>query len=100
MAIARVTLDASGNLYQTIQRGAAFNWGEVIKLTHSGSNWIYTDLNDFTQGSDGGGALGGVAFDSAGNLYGTTQVGGGSGCGGFGCGIVWEITPWRALRTG
>jgi len=33
-------------------------------------------------------------LDAAGNLYGTAQFGGNlSACFGFGCGVVWAITP-------
>jgi hypothetical protein len=32
-------------------------------------------------------------MDSGGNLYGTTTRGGGTGCGGPGCGTIFEITP-------
>jgi uncharacterized repeat protein (TIGR03803 family) len=34
---------------------------------------------------------GNLTFDAAGNLYGTTEDGGGSGCGGSGCGAVWKL---------
>jgi uncharacterized repeat protein (TIGR03803 family) len=33
------------------------------------------------------------SFDQAGNLYGATGAGGGSGCGGLGCGAIYELTP-------
>ena len=36
---------------------------------------------------------GSLTFDAAGNLYGTTQSGGGTGCGGGGCGVVWKLMP-------
>ena len=42
-------------------------------------------------GTDGDGPNG-LIFDAAGNLYGTTAAGGGSGCNG-GCGTVFELTP-------
>jgi uncharacterized repeat protein (TIGR03803 family) len=32
-------------------------------------------------------------MDSAGNLYGTTFEGGGAGCSGIGCGVVFKVTP-------
>jgi uncharacterized repeat protein (TIGR03803 family) len=34
-----------------------------------------------------------LTLDSAGNIYGTTNDGGGSGCGGSGCGVVWQLKP-------
>jgi uncharacterized repeat protein (TIGR03803 family) len=91
-ALDRVTLDASGNLYETLSFGGAFGMGQVLELARSGSNWTFVGLHDFTNGSDGARPIGGVVLDSNGNLYGTTQVGVGTGCGGDGCGVVWEIT--------
>jgi hypothetical protein len=32
-------------------------------------------------------------MDGAGNLYGTAFEGGGGGCGGNGCGVVFKVTP-------
>jgi len=46
-----------------------------------------------SRGSGGDFPYGGLIFDSAGNLYGTTFDGGRSGCGGNGCGVVFELTP-------
>jgi len=81
------TLDARGNVYGTLccAPGQA---GAVIQLMPSGLRWNFTSLYEFTGGSDGGVSTGGVAFDSSGNLYGTTG-GGGRGENG----VVWEITP-------
>ena len=92
-AVGRVILDSSGNLYEALQKGGAFGDGQVLELMHSGSNWNYIDLYDFTGGSDGAYGIGGVVFDSSGNLYGTTETGAGTGCGGGGCGTVWELMP-------
>ena len=92
-AVGRVALDSSGNVYEALQDGGAFGDGQVLELMHSGSNWNYIDLYDFTGGTDGKNAIGGVNFDASGNLYGTTTFGAGTGCGGNGCGVVWEIMP-------
>jgi uncharacterized repeat protein (TIGR03803 family) len=43
--------------------------------------------------ADGGGSRSNLVFDSAGNLYGTTQYGGIGGCPYFGCGVVFELNP-------
>jgi uncharacterized repeat protein (TIGR03803 family) len=55
---------------------------------------IETVLHSFT-GSDGRNPQAGLIADSAGNLYGTTVAGGasGSGCGGYGCGVVFKLSP-------
>src|SRR5271165_744555 len=68
--------------------GGARNSGTVYRLTHSGSGWTEDILFSFTGRSDGLGAVGGVVFDKAGNLYGTTQNGGVSGGG-----TVFELSP-------
>jgi uncharacterized repeat protein (TIGR03803 family) len=86
-----VTLDAAGNLYGDCAIGGAFDRGFVFKLTNSNGTWSLTDLYDFTGGLDGYDPLGPVAFDSSGNLFGTTSSGGFPNCE-FGCGTVWEIT--------
>ncbi len=67
--------------------------GAVFKLTPSNGSWIETDLHDF-QSSDGSNPNGGLVFDSAGNLYGTTLQGGTiTEICYIGCGTIWEITP-------
>jgi uncharacterized repeat protein (TIGR03803 family) len=47
----------------------------------------FSVVHNFTGGSDGGGPLNGFTFDSAGNLYGTTNAGGT-----LGYGIVFKMT--------
>ena len=55
--------------------------------------WIETPLYKFSGGSDGSNPLGAtVVFDAAGNIYGTTFVGGGGSCQ-LGCGVVFKLTP-------
>lgn len=50
-------------------------------------------LYSFAGGNDGTFPQSNVIMDSQGNFYGTTQSGGGSvGCGGGGCGTVFELT--------
>jgi uncharacterized repeat protein (TIGR03803 family) len=48
----------------------------------------YKVLHAFGAGTDGGGLYSGLAFDSKGNLFGTT-----SGGGNYGYGTVYELTP-------
>ena len=88
-----LTFDRAGNLYGTTPYGGAFGQGTVFKLTPSNGGWTESVLHSFTGGSDGEQPNGGVILDEAGNLYGTTWEGGGSGCWGPGCGTVFQLTP-------
>jgi uncharacterized repeat protein (TIGR03803 family) len=90
--------DKAGNLYGTTQNGGdlrcvAFSnspgCGTVFKLSAGGKETI---VHSFSGGPDGATPLAGLVVDSAGNLYGTTYVGG-TGCNGQGCGTVYKITP-------
>ncbi len=54
--------------------------------------WTETVLHTFTGGADGGNPVSEVVFDRAGNLYGTTPIGGSSNCP-SGCGVVYKMTP-------
>jgi hypothetical protein len=47
-------------------------------------------LYSFAGGSDGESPVSDLTLDSAGNLYGTTQAGGGTACT-LGCGTVFEL---------
>jgi uncharacterized repeat protein (TIGR03803 family) len=68
--------------------------GTVFELTptQEGGNvqWTFKLLYTFQGGSDGDNPHGDLAFDSLGNLYGTTAWGG-TGCAGSGCGTVFEL---------
>jgi uncharacterized repeat protein (TIGR03803 family) len=87
--------DSSGNLYGTTYDGSApcseaAGCGVVFKLSPDGTETV---LYSFTGGSDGGSPFAGLIADSSGNLYGTTAVGGASGCNvGLGCGVVFKLT--------
>lgn len=85
---APLTIDANGNLFGTTLGGDS-NYPDVFELSHSGTGWNETVLYAF---GTSGYAPSGVAFDSAGDLYGTT-VYNGTGCNVPGCGIAYELTP-------
>jgi len=83
--------DAAGNLYGTTEFGGPVNNGTVFKMTPNGDGtWTETVLYGFQDygAVDGLNPVGGVTFDQAGNLYGTT-----SGGGLYGQGIVFELSP-------
>jgi uncharacterized repeat protein (TIGR03803 family) len=74
---ASLVLDSAGNLYGTAEGGGTSNNGTVFKMSPaSGGGYTETVLYSFTGGSDGQSPEGGLIFDSAGNLYGTTNTGG------------------------
>ncbi len=86
---AGVIFDRAGNLYGTTVGGGTGNCGTVYKLSPSGSgNWTKTTLYNFQCTSDGSAPYGGLIFDSAGNLYGTTNFGGANMVG-----TVYELSP-------
>jgi uncharacterized repeat protein (TIGR03803 family) len=93
---ASVIFDSAGNLYGTSGSGG-YGDGAVLKLTPGKSGeWRQELLYKFPKnGQDGFQADANLIFDTTGNLYSTTNRGGasGSGCGGYGCGTVFEITP-------
>jgi uncharacterized repeat protein (TIGR03803 family) len=94
-AFGNLIFDQAGNIYGTTSLGGTLGQGTVFKLTPSNGGWTETVLYSFTGGSggsDGAQPWSGVIFDRAGNLYGTTVIGGGSGCGGGGCGTVYQLT--------
>jgi uncharacterized repeat protein (TIGR03803 family) len=87
---AGVIADSSGNLYGTASSGGAHDSGSVYKLAPNGA---LTTLYAFAGGKDGAQPRAGLIADSAGNLYGTTQAGGGKGCDGTGCGTIFKLAP-------
>jgi uncharacterized repeat protein (TIGR03803 family) len=92
-----VIADAAGNLYGTTAIGGNCSvnirgCGTVFRLAPDGTETV---LYDFQGGSDGVGPGAGLIMDKNGNLYGTTEFGGGAGCqkASDGCGTVFKLTP-------
>lgn len=90
-------LDAAGNLYGVNATGGQDNLGYVFELTSSIGGWSLVHLHDFT-GSDGagttntaGGQVAGLVWDTVGNLYGTTGLGGANSACQGGCGLIFEL---------
>lgn len=91
---AGVTIGPDGSLFGTTYTGGTTQNGVIYNLrppaTFCGSAscaWRESILYNFTRGSDGGDAQGGVVFDSHGNMFGS-NVNGGSG----NVGVVYEMT--------
>jgi len=89
-----LALDKAGNLYGTTLYGGtgycSTGCGIVFKLTHTSGIWQEQVLHTFTALSqtDGATPYGGLLLDAAGNVYGTTSIGGNSTCG---CGTVYKL---------
>jgi uncharacterized repeat protein (TIGR03803 family) len=88
---ATLAMGRVGNLYGTAS-GDPFGSGSVFELERSGGGWTFHELHSFN-GTDGLFVYGSPVLDSAGNIYGTTNLGGTSQNCSDGCGVVWEITP-------
>jgi len=80
--------DSAGNLYGTTDEGGTNNYGTVFKLSRGANGrWTETVLHSFNN-ADGAHPEGSLIFDSSGNLYGTTSMGGS-----FAVGTVFELSP-------
>jgi uncharacterized repeat protein (TIGR03803 family) len=94
-----VIFDGSGNMYGTTGSGGDLNCqsgygcGVVFELsppTKKQGAWTYATLYAFEGGNDGNDPSGYMEFDSTGNLYSTTQEGGGGK--GY-SGIAFRLSP-------
>jgi uncharacterized repeat protein (TIGR03803 family) len=86
-------MDKKGKLYgTTYYGGGAYNEGMVFKLTAKGTETI---LHSFEGGSSDGAypEYGHLLMGKAGDLYGLTWEGGGTGCYySYGCGVLYRLT--------
>lgn len=90
LALTPLIFDSSGNLYGTTLLGGSDDNGIVFELS-PGANGKWTEkiLHSFnSNGKDGYESYGGLTFNSAGNLFGTTVSGGK-----YGPGTVFELIP-------
>jgi uncharacterized repeat protein (TIGR03803 family) len=76
-------MDAAGNLYGTTPLGGVFQNGTVFKVDTSGHETV---LHTFTEPAYGWYPYARLTMDAAGNLYGTTYVGGA-----FSAGTVFKL---------
>jgi hypothetical protein len=88
-----VALDGAGNICGTTISGGNqecyhnYGCGTVYELTQTGSSWTRTILHVFEESTDGGNP-GPLLRDSAGNLFGLTNVGAAGNNG-----SIWELSP-------
>jgi uncharacterized repeat protein (TIGR03803 family) len=69
----RLIMDQAGNLYGTTSSGGVFNNGTIFKVDASGHETV---LHTFAEPPYGATPFGRLTMDRAGNLYGTTYLGG------------------------
>jgi uncharacterized repeat protein (TIGR03803 family) len=81
--------DREGKLYGTTNTGGRYKAGSVFVLSFSGGVWKEQDIYSFTSVSGSSAFPGGLAFDSAGVLYGVTAYGGGNNA----VGSLFSLTP-------
>lgn len=96
-----LTIDRAGNLYGVTRGGGitntstctSYGCGVVLELSPTASGrWNEHVLYSFTNTTDGAYPFGALAFDSSGNLYGTGGGGNSTGCSGYPCGVVFELS--------
>ena len=86
--LASLIFDTAGNLYGTTEYGGTGGSGTVFELS-PGTGGIWTEKVLWSFGGAGGdGPFGSLIFDTAGNLYGTTTLGGANLDG-----TVFELSP-------
>jgi uncharacterized repeat protein (TIGR03803 family) len=99
-----IVFDAQGNLYGTTTTGGtthigcppAKGCGTIYELSPTGNGlWQETVLRRLSDAfGEGASPASSLVFDAAGNLYGTTSMGGNNSvCNGYGCGSVFELMP-------
>ena len=91
-----LAMDKAGNLYGTTESGGDLSCnggsgcGVVFKVDPTGKETV---LYSFHSTANGEFPSAGVVLDAAGNIYGTTPVGGNANCNApFGCGVVFKLT--------
>jgi uncharacterized repeat protein (TIGR03803 family) len=85
-----LVFDTAGNLYGSTYGGGTpgcqdQGCGVIFKLDPTGKETV---LHSFSDGADGAAPEGNIVLDTAGNLYGTTSIGGTDNQG-----VVFKITP-------
>jgi len=92
-----LALGSDGVLYGVTAAGGSLGYGTVFSLKppqSTGGSWTETVLYNFMGGADGGGPGAPPVLGGGGVLYSTTRAyGGGTGCGGYGCGTVFSLSP-------
>src|SRR5215469_5324569 len=99
--LASLVQGLDGNLYGTTHAGGANSNGTVFKITPAGTLTTLYNFCAQANCTDGKSPEATLALATNGTFYGTTFLGGSTGCdsGDFSCGTVFKITPSGALTT-
>ncbi len=95
--VAGLYMDATGALFGTTRNGGGFDCpqgggcGVAFKLTPKGKGYSERVIHRFQGGSDGDQPMAPLVADVAGDLFGTTNLGGSAGS--EGCGTVFKLAP-------
>jgi uncharacterized repeat protein (TIGR03803 family) len=87
-SVGRLIFDPDGNLYGAATVGGAYGNGVVFQLHQRDGSWKLRTLYSFMGKPNAGFPYGGLVFDGAGNLYGTTYY---DGANDFGS--VYQLAP-------
>jgi uncharacterized repeat protein (TIGR03803 family) len=85
-----LAMDRDGTLYGMTQFGGTNDYGIIFRIARDGT---FTLMHSFIGGNDGRYPATGLITDKSGNVYGTTQGGGGNNSCTYGCGTVFKMTP-------
>lgn len=83
----RLIFDAAGNIYGVSTVGGVNQKGTVFEMKQHKGTWVLKTLYAFTDTPDGALPYGGLIWDKAGNLYGTTYY-----AGAYDFGTVYKLT--------
>jgi uncharacterized repeat protein (TIGR03803 family) len=103
---AGLTSDSAGNIYGTTYYGGlnslcnGAGCGVVFKLTPGAHGFTESVIHAFSDGTDGAQPFGELTVDEkTGDVYGTTDYGGGGCAYGSGCGTVFKLAPTGSSYT-
>ena len=88
--VAGLIRDSAGNLFGAAAGGGTTQLGVAYELSPTATGWKETVLHNFG-GTEGAAPFAPLAFDNAGNLYGTTLLGGDQNLG-----VVFKLTRRKA----
>jgi uncharacterized repeat protein (TIGR03803 family) len=93
--VAGLIENTAGNLYSTTSYGGANDQGTVFELNTAGTETVLYSCCSASNCADGSNPFSGLLLDAAGNLFGTTSVGGADNAanGTLSGGTLFELTP-------